>query len=156
SGVVAFDPAKAKALLDSLGWTLQGQKRAKGGKTLEASLLIPAGVPVGKSEAELIQNMLQQIGVTVDINAVPTDVFFPKYVTPGKFDMVVFSWLGTQFPVGSSQSIYAMPKGDDIQQNYARIGTPEIDRLYAAAIAELDPVKARETANAIDKLIWTQ
>ena len=56
--------------------------------------------------------MLEKIGVKVDIQTVPTDDFFDKYVSPGNFDLTVFSWIGTPFPISSSQSIYAEPKGD--------------------------------------------
>ena len=41
-----------------------------------------------------------------------------------------------------------------IQQNYARVGSDEIDRLYAQAIQELDRKRAIELANQIDALIW--
>ena len=156
SAVVAFDQAKAKQLLDAAGWVVQGTKRVKDGKTLALNMVIPGGVAVSRSESELIQNMLGQVNVEVDINTVPTDGFFDKYITPGRFDMTVFSWLGTQFPVGSSQGIYMKPVGNAIQQNYARTGSDEIDQLYREAIQELDPAKAIEKANALDKLIWEE
>ena len=100
--------------------------------------------------------MLAQVNVEVDINTVPTDDFFDKYVTPGRFDFTVFSWLGTQFPVSSAQSIYAKPVGDKIQQNYSRIGSDQLDQLYHQATQELDPAKPIQMANEIDKLIWAE
>jgi peptide/nickel transport system substrate-binding protein len=68
--------------------------------------------------------------------------------------MTVFSWIGTPFPISSSSSIYAMPQGDDIQQNFARVGTPEIDAAFDEVTQELDPERAREMANEIDAMIW--
>jgi peptide/nickel transport system substrate-binding protein len=156
SGVVAYNPAKSKQMLDATGWVLQGNKRVKGGKALAINLVIPSGVSTSKSEAELIQNMLAQIGVEVDINTVPTSDFFDKYLSPGRFDFTVFSWLGTPFPVSSGQSIYAKPAGDSIQQNFARTGTDQIDQLYRETVQELDPAKAIQDANEIDKLIWAE
>ncbi len=47
--------------------------------------------------------------------------------------MTVFSWIGTPFPISSSQSIYAKPQGDEIQQNFARVGSQEIDDLFDEA-----------------------
>jgi peptide/nickel transport system substrate-binding protein len=156
SGVVAFNPAKSKQMLDAAGWVLQGNKRVKDGKALAINLVIPSGVSTSKSEAELIQNMLAQIGVEVNINTVPTSDFFDKYLTPGRFDFTVFSWLGTPFPVSSAQSIYTKPVGDSIQQNFARTGTDQIDQLYRETVQELDPAKAIQDANEIDKLIWAE
>lgn len=156
SGVVAYNPAKAKQMLDAAGWAAQGNKRVKDGRTLSINLVIPSGVSVSKSESELIQNMLAQIAVQVEINTVPVSDFFDKYISPGRFDFTVFSWLGTPFPVSSSRSIYAKPVGDSIQQNYARIGSDQIDRLFDDATQELDPAKAAQKANEIDKLIWAE
>jgi peptide/nickel transport system substrate-binding protein len=92
---------------------------------------------------------------------VPGPDFFSKYITPGQFDFTVFSWMGTPFPISSARSIYAMPKkganGElDIQQNYARIGTPDIDRLFDDASGELDRTKAVDLANQLDALIWDE
>ena len=156
SSVVAYDPEKAKKMLDDAGWVLQGTKRMKGGKPLTVRLVIPAGIAVSRSESELIQNMLAQIGVEVMIDTVPGDDFFDKYVRIGHFDFTLFSWLGTPFPVSSGQSIYIKPVGDKNQQNYARIGSEELDNLYRETVAELDPAKAIQKANEIDKLIWAE
>lgn len=156
SGVVAYDPEAAGRLLDSLGWKLEGEVRAKAGKQLRLQLLIPGGVSVSRAESELIQNMLSKVGVKAEINTVPADVFFPGYVSPGKFDLVLFSWMGTQFPISSSQSIYRMPTGDDPRQNYGRVGSRVLDSLYAATVAQLDPATARGMANQVDSLIWDE
>ena len=156
SAVVAYNPDKAKQLLDEAGWVVQGGKRVKDGKPLVINLRIPAGVPVSRSEAAVIQNLLAQVNVQVEINTVPSDDFFDKYITPGHFDFTIFSWMGTQFPISSGQSIYQQPTGDNIRQNYSRVGNDEIDRLYREAAEELDPAKAIEIANQIDKLIWEE
>jgi peptide/nickel transport system substrate-binding protein len=100
--------------------------------------------------------MLKEVGARIDIQNVPVGDFFGTYISPGDFDMTVFSLIGTPFPVSAAASFYEQPQGDEIQQNYARIGTQEIDDLFAQAIQELDPDKARETANQIDGLIWEE
>ena len=156
SGVVAYDPEKARKLLDEAGWVVQGDKRVKDGKTLAVKLVIPTGVATSKSESAVIQNLLAQINVLVEVNTVPLSDFFDKYITTGQFDFTVFSWMGTPFPISSGKSIYQKPTGTNIRQNYARTGSDEIDRLYREAAEELDPAKAMEKANEIDKLIWAE
>ena len=156
SGVVAYNPEKAKQMLDAAGWTVQGNKRVKNGQTLAINIVIPGGIAVSRSEAELIQNMLARVNIGVSINTVPTDNFFDKYITPGQYDMTVFSWLGTPFPVSASQSIYRKPMGDKIQQNFARVGSDELDRVLDEATQELDPQKAIGLANQADALIWQE
>jgi peptide/nickel transport system substrate-binding protein len=154
-----YDPKRAAQLLDEAGWRLEGKVRRKDGRILEINCVIPAAVATSKQESELIQNMLGQIGARVVINTVPLPDFFEKYIRPGQFDFTVFSWLGTAYPISSSRSLYAKPtvgpKGElAIQQNYARTGSDEIDRLYAEATQELDRKRAIELANRIDALIW--
>jgi peptide/nickel transport system substrate-binding protein len=156
-----YDPAKAGRLLDEAGWKLEGAVRKKGGKPLEITCVIPAGVATSKQEIELVQNMLAQVGITLKITTVPGGDFFDKYVTPGQFDVTVFAWMGTPYPISSSKSVYGKPtrnaKGDlDVHQNYARVGSDELDRVYAEATQELDRKKAVGLANQIDALIWQE
>jgi len=147
----------ANKQLDDAGWTRQGEgTRTKDGKPLSIRFVIPSGVATSAQESQLVQGMLKKIGVDVQIQTVPTDDFFETYVNTGDFDLTVFSWIGTPFPISSSQSIYEQPKGEEIQQNYARTGSKEIDDLFAQVTHELDPDKAIETANKIDGLIWDE
>jgi len=156
-----YNPARARQLLDEAGWTLNGTSRMKGGKPLEIICTIPAGVATSRQESELIQNMLAQVGATLTINTVPTPDLFSKYVTPGQFDFTVFSWIGTPYPISASKSLYVKPvrnaRGElEVQQNYARVGSDEIDQLFQQAFQELDRTKATEIANRIDGLIWQE
>jgi len=147
----------ANKQLDDAGWTRQGEgTRTKDGKELSIRFVIPSGVATSAQESQLVQGMLKQIGVDVQIQTVPTDDFFETYVNTGDFDLTVFSWIGTPFPISSSQSIYEQVQGEEIQQNYARVGSQEIDDLFAEATHELDPDKAIEDANKIDALIWDE
>jgi peptide/nickel transport system substrate-binding protein len=156
-----YDPARAAQLLDEAGWRLDDNVRKKDGRTLEINCVIPAAVASSRQESELIQNMLGQIGVKVNINTVPSADFFEKYIRTGQYDMTLFSWIGTPFPISSSRSLYAKPTvgpGGElaIQQNYARVGSDEIDMLFAQATQELDRQRAIELANRIDALIWQE
>ena len=155
------DPERAEAMLDESGWERAGAVRAKNGAELAVRFVIPSQAAVSKQLAELVQGMLQPVGVRVDIEAVPVDDFFEGYITPGNFDLTAFAWMGTVFPISSSRSIYAQPRvGEDgqldVQQNYARVGSDEIDRLFDQATSEFDEARAIELANRIDALIWQQ
>ena len=160
SGAVGtYNPERAKQLLDEAGWKMEGNVRKKNGKPLEIVAIIPSAVSTSKQETELMQNMLAQVGISLIISTVPSPDFFEKYIRPGQFDVTVFSWIGTPYPISSGRSLYAQPTRGadgqmDIQQNYARIGDPEIDRLFGAANSELDRTKARELANQLDAKIW--
>ncbi len=155
------DPEAAKKLLDEAGWALSGDVRMKDGKPLKIRFVIPANVATSAQESQLVQQMLKAVGVQVDIETVPLGDFFEKYVNPGNFEFTVFSWIGTVFPISSSKSIYANPKpGPDgeliIQQNYARVGSPELDALFDEATRIFDADEAAKVGNRIDKMIWDE
>ncbi|TNY35022.1 ABC transporter family substrate-binding protein [Thermomonospora catenispora] len=157
SGVIGrYDPDRARRLLDAAGWRRSGRYRTRAGRTLRLRFVVPATQQISKREGELVQAMLDRIGVRVDIVPVPTDDLFDRYVLPGNFDIVPFSWLGTPFPISSNRAVFARPKGGNVQQNYSRIGTAELDRAMDRAAAELDPAEARELINKADRLVWEQ
>lgn len=149
-----YAPDRASRLLDQAGWRRDGPYRRRDGRTLRLRFVIPAGVPIAKQEGELVRTMLARIGVQVAVEVAPLDDFLEKHLSTGDFDIVAFSWMGTPYPVSASRAIFARPRGDDIQQNFARIGSAEIDRAMDAAIRELDPRKARALTNAADRRIW--
>jgi peptide/nickel transport system substrate-binding protein len=151
-----YNPTKSKASLDAAGWKLDGEYRKKNGKVLELNLVIPAAVSVSANEGKLMQPMLKAVGIKLNIKSVPLQDFFDKYVTPGNFDLTVFSWIGTPFPTSSTQSIYAKPVGSNIQQNYTGVGSDELDAAMKKASADTDPAQAIVDTNAADVLIWKQ
>jgi peptide/nickel transport system substrate-binding protein len=153
SGGVAYDPEKAKSELDALGWTLQGNVRAKDGKQLAIRDVIPTGTPVSEAESRIVQQQLAAIGVQVNIDTVPVDNFFEQFVNVGNFDITHFAWLGTPSPISSSSGIYRLVEGT-VGQNYGRIGNQKINDLLVQANAELDPAKQRVIINEIDQELW--
>ena len=147
------DIAKADSLLEQAGYTKGSDGfYAKNGKVLNLSFVIPDGVKTSADESALQQKALKEAGIKITIKSVPSDPFFPDYVLVGKFDLTIFSWIGTPFPISSAESIYKS-NGD---QNYAKIGTPEIDALYNKAVTELDTQKATDLTYQIDQKIWEE
>ena len=149
----------ARKLLDDADWKLDGNVRKKDGKPLAIRFVVPNGVASSNQIAELVRAMLDGIGVRVDLLSVPTQEFFKQYIVPGNFELTVFSFIGKPFPISSSRPSYVSPRpgknGElDFQQNFARIGTPQIDALFDQATSEFDEQKAIDLANQIDTAIW--
>jgi peptide/nickel transport system substrate-binding protein len=156
AGLGRYDPVRAGRLLDAAGWHRHGRVRRWAGRDLTVRFVIPAATPVSRREAVLVQAMLRKIGVMVDIRTMPAGGVFYQYVTTGNFDITAFSWLGSPLPVASARSIFARPRGNDVQQNFSRIGSDRIDHAMDAALRELDPVRSRRELNAADRLIWRE
>lgn len=145
-----FDVDKAKKILDDDGWKTDGTYRKKDGKNLSISITIPSGATSSQKMAEVIQAQLKDVGIKLSIKSVPSDDFFPQYVTPGNYDMTIFLWGGTGYHA-SGASIFIT---GDTGQNYGRVGTKSIDKLVNQAIAETDTSKANALWNKVDKQVW--
>ena len=151
SDIVAFDPDQARADLDRLGWTLNGQYREKDGRQLVLRDLLYDG-QTSKNIGQIAQNSLAQIGVKLELLSKPGTGFFAKYVIPGDFDVAQFGWSGDAFPLSSLNQIFASSG----ESNFGKIGSPEIDAKIEQVLNELDPAKALTLANELDKMVWAE
>jgi peptide/nickel transport system substrate-binding protein len=78
--------------------------------------------------------------------------FFSQHITVGDFDIAQFGWGADAFPLSGLAQIY-LSSGES---NFGKIGSPQIDAKIEDTLEELDPAKAREKANELDKLIWAE
>jgi peptide/nickel transport system substrate-binding protein len=153
--VMPFDQAAANRELDQLGWVRNGgATRQKNGKPLRLRMIL-LNAPTNTDVAKSVQNQLAQIGVDVTLQQLPGNEIGPASTT-GNFDLSVGGWGTTPTPLSSSFGVFATVVGNNVLQNYGRIYNPEIDRLFAQAIAELDDVKRADLGNQIDRLIWAE
>jgi glutathione transport system substrate-binding protein len=149
SGAVTYDPERAKQELDDLGWRLNGQFREKDGKQLVIrDVLFDADTT--KQVAQIAQNSLAQIGVKLELDTKGGTGFFTNYIIPGDFDIAQFSWVGDAFSLCCLNQIYTT----NAESNFGKISSPEIDAKAEQTFDELDPTKARELANELDKMIF--
>ncbi len=151
SGVIAFDPEKAKQELDALGWRLNGQFREKDGRQLVIRDVLFDSLGT-RQYAQIAQNNLAQIGVKLDLDVRPASGFFTDYVTVGNFDIAQFAWSGDAFPLASLTQIYRT----DAASNFGRISSAEVDTKIEQTVGELDPEKARTLANELDKMLFEE
>jgi peptide/nickel transport system substrate-binding protein len=151
SGVVPYDPEKAKQELDALGWRMNGQFREKDGKQLVIRDVLYDSQTT-RQVGQIAQNTLAQIGVKLELDAKSGGGFFTNYIIVGDFDIAQFSWVGDAFSLCCLNQIYTT--GAD--SNFGKISSPEIDAKAEQVFDELDPQKAEALANDLDKLIWAE
>ncbi|GAB0101170.1 ABC transporter family substrate-binding protein [Nocardia sp. JMUB6875] len=152
----ALDAAAAAKELDDLGWKVPsgGGTREKDGRKLEIRDVM-YNDDTWVQIAQIIQQNLSSIGVKLTIDTKPGQDFFTKVIQPGDFDVAQWSWVGDPFPLSSIYQIWGYnPK--DVQGNYGRIGSPELNDLIEQCVSELDPDKAVDLANQIDKKVFAE
>jgi peptide/nickel transport system substrate-binding protein len=124
---------------------------AKDGKRLELRCSTFTGDPWRKAEGELLQAQLAEAGIRLRIANGPISAFF-GWVDDGNFDIADFAWIGTPFPISSSQDLYRTGGGG----NHGEFSDPKVDDLLRRAAGELDPAKAAAIGNQIDQQLWGQ
>ncbi|GAA3754496.1 peptide/nickel transport system substrate-binding protein [Spinactinospora alkalitolerans] len=156
------DTERAAQLLDEAGWTLEegAEYRTKDGEQLTLDYVVPSGLQTTQNEAEITQQMLEEIGIEVTINTVPSTGFFTDYIYTGNFDLSSFVQVGSTPYPGESYENYGGPFGEtedgepDWGNNRGRTSTPEINDKYDEMLRETDPDRYYEIANEIDTLLW--
>ncbi|MFE9327287.1 ABC transporter family substrate-binding protein [Nocardia sp. NPDC052278] len=151
---LGFDPTAAARELDEAGWKLNGDVREKDGRKLVIRDVM-YNDPTWVQVAQIIQQNLAKIGVGLTIDTRPGAGYFTDVIQPGDFDAAQFIWVGDAFAFSSIRQAYYYDP-NDLQGNYARVGSPELNALIDRTLSELDPAKALELANEVDRKVFEE
>lgn len=134
---------------------------AKNGKPLSLRFVLPSGPGSQSLRAvgERIARMLERIGIRTEISKVADESYFKDHIASGQYDLALYSWPASAFPATDARPIYSkpVPAADgslNVEQNYTRVGTDQVDQLFDQAIAELDPGESRSLVRKADARIW--
>ncbi|MFF5102965.1 ABC transporter substrate-binding protein [Streptomyces sp. NPDC000134] len=134
---------------------------AKDGKPLTLRFVLPSGPGSGtlRTVADRIDGMLARIGVRTEISKVSDESYFKDHIASGAYDLALYSWPASPFPATDARPIYAkpVPAADgslNVEQNYTRVGTDQVDQLFDQAIGTLDEKEARTLLRKADSRIW--
>ncbi len=146
-----FDLHKAAQLLEQAGWTRGSDGiRRKDGRRMKVLFQTASNVVRQKTQA-IVKKALEQIGIEVELKAVPSNVFFGS--DPGNPDTNSHFYADMQMfanslgfdPQGAMRSFVsweiAQKANNWAGRNLVRWANAEYDRLWKEAETELDPVK---------------
>jgi peptide/nickel transport system substrate-binding protein len=135
---------------------------AKDGKPLSLRFVLPSGPGSESLRAvgERISRMLERIGIRTEMSKVADESYFKDHIASGQYDLALYSWPASAFPATDARPIYSkpVPAADgslNVEQNYTRVGTDQVDQLFDQAIAELDTGKSRSLIRRADARIWS-
>ena len=132
---VAYDPAKANALLDHAGWRRGSDGiRAKNGVRLSFTVATASGTPDVDTQIELIRSWWQAIGVELTLQHYQSSMLFaPKadggILNNGKFDVAFLAW-NIPVPVDPF-NLYDCKQTPPTGQNIVNYCNPKVDALFA-------------------------
>jgi peptide/nickel transport system substrate-binding protein len=141
---LAYDPARAAALLDSAGWrdTDGDGMREKGGRPLGFSLIVPNSSKNRMRYAVLIQDQLKRAGVAVKIEELEFGTFAERQMKR-KFDAVMDGRHLDPSPTVLEQSWGSAAARATESSNYSSYANATFDALLDSAGASADPAKSR-------------
>lgn len=134
---------------------------AKDGKPLTLRFVLPSGPgsQTLRTVADRISGMLRKVGIRTEISKVEDQSYFKDHIASGQYDLALYSWPASAFPATDGRPIYAkpVPAADgslNVEQNYTRVGTDQVDQLFDQAMATLDERESRGLIRKADSRIW--
>ena len=149
----AYDPEKAKTLLDEAGWKPGPDGiRVKDGERFSFTLISRNGNEIRRDIATLAQDDLKKIGIEVKVELFEWSVFLKNHVNKGDFDAVVLGWT-VPFNYDVYQ-IWHSSQTNPEQLNFVSYKNPEVDKLLESIRQEYRREKIIDIAGRIQSLIY--
>ncbi|MFF7756685.1 MULTISPECIES: ABC transporter family substrate-binding protein [Streptomyces] len=134
---------------------------AKNGKALALRFVLPSGPgsETLRTVAGRISSMLAKVGIRTEISKVSDESYFKDHIASGQYDLALYSWPASAFPATDARPIFAkpVPAADgslNVEQNYTRVGTDQVDQLFDQAVTTLDASESRSLIRKADSRIW--
>ncbi len=157
---VPYDPAHARALLDSAGWTMGADGiRHKGGRALDLLFAIQAQTPGDAIIGNVVTDAERQIGARVTLKqfnetqfVAPGNLGGPVY--GGKFQMALYPFVNGDDPDATDQ--FACANVPPSGYNKSRFCDPRVDALLTAARRTYDATQRKALYSRLQSLLYAQ
>ncbi|MET8712969.1 ABC transporter substrate-binding protein [Streptomyces sp. NPDC004735] len=153
---LAYDPAKAAALLDEAGYRKNGagKRTGKDGKPLDFRILCHATDPNDKAIGKYLQEWWGELGIGLKVDCLD-NVSDPWYA--GEYDLAFDGWSVNPDPdfVMSIHTCAALPaKAKESAATDNFICDKQYDALYAKQLAEYDPAKRADLVKQMESRLY--
>ncbi|MEV3933745.1 ABC transporter substrate-binding protein [Streptomyces sp. NPDC053728] len=153
---LAYDPAKAGALLDEAGYKKNsaGKRTGKDGKPLDFRILCHATDPNDKAIGKYLQEWWGDLGVGLKVDCLD-NVSDPWYA--GEYDLAFDGWSVNPDPdfvmsIHTCAALPSKPKESAATDNF--ICDKQYDELYAQQLAEYDPAKRADLVKQMESRLY--
>lgn len=141
---IGYDTARARALLDSAGWTMgPGAVRVKNGRRLEFSVTTPNSSAPRHAYAVLLQEAFRRIGVSMKLDETDFGSYAAKQ-NARTFDAEMANY-GTDPSVSGFKQSWTTAGIKD-RSNFPSYSNPAVDALLDSATATFDFARTRAYA----------
>jgi peptide/nickel transport system substrate-binding protein len=149
----SYDPVKARALLDAMGWKVGPDGiRVRNGQRLAFDFATQSESVTGRAIEAFVQRSWHDLGADVSVKNQPTAQFFANgtdgVLEGGHYDVAAFAWVAAADPDDSA--IYSGKNVAPSGQNALFWADPVADKAMEDGLATVDPVK-RKAASWIEQ-----
>ena len=138
----AFDPAKAKALLDDAGWKGGADGiRVKAGTPLSFTIITQAGFAIRENVAQALQKQFKDIGVATRVKLLDGTSISPVWFS-GEFDAMLHWWQQGADP--EITTFFAADKIPPAGRNIDYLDDAPLTKLLYASDRTVDRAQRRE------------
>lgn len=139
-----FDPAAARRTLDSLGWHTRGEggTRARGGRPLAFTIIVPRSSDTRVRLAVLMQAQLRAVGVAARVEALEFTTFLDR-LAHRRFDAAISAWSGDPSPWDVEQVWGGVAARTPGSANVGGYASPTFDALVDSARRADGPAAVR-------------
>lgn len=149
----AYDPNKAKSLLEQAGWTDSNGDgiRENAGNQLSLRITTPSGSQTRDLTEQLLQQQLKAVGIKLTIANAPAANIFGSYaenglLKRGKFDILEDTWGADFDPNDFLSTLFASdqiptPQNGGEGFNFFRLNDPQLDQAIVQGRSTIDQTK---------------
>ena len=142
---IPFDTIKAKALLDSAGWTAGPDGvRMKNGRRLEFAITVPSSSANRKQYAVLLQDAFRRVGAAATVDQIDYAAYMSK-LAAHSFDTQIGNYVTDPGVSGFKQSWSTAGIGKD-GGNPGSYSNPLVDAMLDSATSTFDPARTKAYA----------
>ena len=126
---------QTKSALDTLGWKQSGGNRSKDGQKLQLNLVTLQGGELERAATEL-QKQWRQIGITLNIKAVPHAELEQSYIRTRQYQLLLYG-----INLGGDPDVYSYWHSTQIKDpglNLSNYSSPEADKALEAGRIKQD------------------
>ena len=149
----AFDPAKARSMLDDAGWrTGASGIRSKDGRSLAFTIITQAGFAIRENVAQAIQKQFKDVGVDAQVKLLDGTSISPVWFS-GDFDAMLHWWQQGADP--EITTFFAADKIPPAGRNIDYLEDAELTRLLYASDRTVDRAERRELLRQVQQRVAT-
>ena len=144
----AYDPAKARALLDAAGYPV------KNGVRFHVTMKISSSDETTRLVTVVLQQQLREVGVALDIRSFEFATFFAD-VQHGAFQLYSLRWIGGNQDPDIYENIFATSSFAPKRANRGYYSNPYVDELIKGGRQTIDQAKRKQIYAELQQIVAT-